>query len=316
MRLSIWPLAQQSWVDLLDAVTHADGNGWHGAYVADHFMGDGHQFGGEEGPTWEATAAVAALAAATSRLRVGTLVLSATYRHPAVVANWASTVDHVSAGRLVLGVGAGWQVNEHEQYGITLPPPGERLRLLDETCQVLRALLDEPRADVQGSHFTITDAANEPKPVQGHLPLLLGGKGDRMLGLVARHADIWNMWALPDAHRERAAVLDAHCERLGRDPGTVERSVQAMVMVTDDAGHARQFLENMGPRAAFAGEPAAFAELVVRWQEAGIDEVVVPDLFLGRGAERRDRMDALLDAVSRAVALDPVPTPAVAPLSP
>lgn len=307
MRLVIWPLAQQSWTDLLDAVRHADATGWHGAYVADHFMGDGTQFGAEDAPVWEATAAVAALSASTTNLRLGTLVLSATYRHPAVLANWAATVDHVSSGRLVLGVGGGWQVNEHEQYGVELPPPGGRVRRLDEYCTVLRSLLGEPRTTFEGESFRLRDAVCEPKPVQPRLPLLVGAKGDRMLGVVARHADIWNMWAMPDTLRERAAVLDRRCEEAGRDPATIERSVQAMVMVTDDAGHARHFLDRLGPRAAFAGEPAAFAELVAEWAEAGVAEVVVPDAFLGRAAERRDRMDALLTAVATTTPLAPRP---------
>jgi probable F420-dependent oxidoreductase len=299
MRLCLWPLAQQAWPDLLDVVQHVDRTGWDGVYVADHFMGDGRQFGGEDGPVWEATAAVAALAAATTRLRLGTLVLAATYRHPAVVANWASTVDHVSGGRLVLGVGAGWQANEHEQYGIRLPSPGERVRLLDDTCTVLRSLFDQPRTSHEGSTFTLTEAVNEPKPVQAHLPLLVGAKGDRMLGVVARHADIWNMWALPEALRERAEVLERRCTEVGRDPAEIERSVQAMVMVTDDEEHARRFRDRTAPRAAFAGTPEAFAELVGTWHEAGVDEVVVPDLFLGRANERKDRLDALLAAVRR-----------------
>jgi alkanesulfonate monooxygenase SsuD/methylene tetrahydromethanopterin reductase-like flavin-dependent oxidoreductase (luciferase family) len=133
--------------------------------------------------------------------------------------------------------------------------------------------------------------------------LLVGAKGDRMLGVVARHADVWNLWALPAAFRERAEVLDRRCEAIGRDPATIERSVQAMVMLTDDDAHARRFLDRLGPRAAFAGEPAAFAELVAEWADAGVAEVVVPDAFLGRAAERRDRMDALRAAIASTVPL-------------
>ena len=253
MRLCLWTLAQQSWTDLLDAVSHADRKGWHGAYVADHFMGDGAQFGAVDGPVWEATATVAALATRTTSLRLGTLVLSSTYRHPAVVANWATTVDHASGGRLVLGVGAGWQANEHEQYGLGLPTPGARLRRLDETCTVLRSLLDRPRTTFHGRSFTVDGALLEPKPRQAHLPLLVGAKGDRALRIVARHADVWNLWALPDALAARAAVLDRHCESIGRDPLTIERSVQALVMVTDDTSHARRFVDRVAPRAAIAG---------------------------------------------------------------
>jgi alkanesulfonate monooxygenase SsuD/methylene tetrahydromethanopterin reductase-like flavin-dependent oxidoreductase (luciferase family) len=307
VRLCLWTLAQQSWSDLLDAVVHADAEGWHGAYVADHFMGDGARFGAVDGPVWEATATVAALAARTEALRLGTLVLSSTYRHPAVVANWATTVDHASGGRLVLGVGAGWQANEHEQYGLDLPSPGERLARLDETCTVLRSLLEQPRTTFHGQSFSIDDAVLEPKPIQAHVPLLVGAKGDRALRIVARHADVWNLWALPDLLAEREALLDAHCEALGRDPATIERSVQALVMLTDDPDHARRFVERVAPRAAIAGPLDHVVEAMGAWADAGVDEVVVPDLFLGRGHERSDRLDAILAAVDSAGLLDPPP---------
>ncbi len=298
MRLAVWPLAQQSWSDLLDVADHADTTGWHGIYVADHFMGDGRQFGAADGPTWESTAAVSALAARTTHVRVGPLVLAATYRHPAVVAKWAATVDHVSGGRLVLGLGAGWQVNEHQQYGIDLPSPGERVRLLDETCSAVRGLLTETATTFTGETVRLTDARAEPKPVQVRLPLLVGAKGDRMMGVVARHADIWNLWTLPDALADRSALLERRCEDAGRDPASIERSVQAMVMLTDDPTTARRFVDGLAPRAAFAGPPEAFAELVLRWERAGAAEVVVPDLFLGRGAQRREALDALRAAVT------------------
>lgn len=145
MLLSLWPNAQQPWDEIVAEARHADATGWHAVYLADHFMGDGGGFGAAEAPMLEATAGLAALAASTERVRLGPLVLGNTYRHPAVVANWAVTLDHVSHGRAVLGVGAGWQVNEHEQYGIELPPPGERITRFEEACQVLRGLLDACR---------------------------------------------------------------------------------------------------------------------------------------------------------------------------
>ncbi|MCU0311506.1 MAG: LLM class flavin-dependent oxidoreductase [Acidimicrobiales bacterium] len=307
MRLAVWPLAQQPWADVLGAAVHADATGWDGVYVADHFMGDGHRFGPVEGPTWEATAAVAALAAVTSRVRVGPLVLGATYRHPAVVARWAATVDHVSGGRLVLGLGAGWQANEHEQYGIALPSPGHRVRLLDETCAAIRGLLDRPRTTLHGVTVHLTDAIAEPKPVQPRLPLLVGAKGDRMLEVVARHADVWNLWALPGPLAERSAVLDRRSEELGRDPAEIERSVQALVLLTDDATEARAFVDRHAPRAAFAGPPEAFAELVGAWHDAGVAEVVVPDLHLGRGNQRADALAALRTAVAEVLPAAPGP---------
>ena len=297
MLLSLWPNAQQPWDDIVTEARHADATGWHAVYLADHFMGDGGGFGEPGTPTLEATAGLAALAAVTDRVRLGPLVLGNTYRHPAVVANWAVTLDHVSHGRAVLGVGAGWQVNEHEQYGIELPSPGERVTRFEEACRVLRSLLDDPPATVDGSYYRLRDALCSPPPVQERLPLLIGGKGDRMLGIVARHVDQWNMWGLPSTVAERAAVLDRRCEAVGRDPRTVHRSTQALVMLTEDRERGRAFVDAVAPRAAFAGSPDEFAELCAQWAAVGVDEVIVPDAALGRGDERLARIGALRAAV-------------------
>lgn len=299
MRLSLWPNAQQPWSELLAEVQHADDSGWDGVYLADHFMGDGGGFGAPDVPNLESTAALSALGALTQNVRLGPLVLGNTYRHPAVVANWAATLDHVTGGRVVLGIGAGWQQNEHDQYGIDLPAPGERLTRLDEACTAITALLRTPRADLDGEHYVLRDALCEPKPLQDPLPLLVGGKGDRMLGLVARHADEWNMWGLPEVIAERAAVLDRRCDAIDRDPATIRRSTQALVMITDDRERARQFVDRVAPRAAVAGPVGRFAEVVEDWAAVGVGEVIVPDGALGTGVERLERLDALRAAVPR-----------------
>lgn len=300
MRFSIWPNNAQPWPAVLEVARHADATGWDGVYVADHFMGDGGSWGPVETPTLEATAMLAALATATTRVRLGSLVLGNTYRHPAVVARWASTVDHASGGRLVLGIGAGWQENEHEQYGIPLPAPGELLERLDEACQVLRGLLREDRTTVHGRHYRVTDAVAEPKPVQRPLPILIGGKGDRMLGLVARHADEWNLWGLADRIAERSEVLARRCEEVDRDPATIARSAQALVLLTEDPVRAASFVEAAGGRAAIAGTTAAVADAVAAWQAVGLDEVIIPDAALGTGAAKLERMDALIEEVAPA----------------
>ena len=298
MRFSIWPTLTQPWADVLEVTRHAEATGWDGVYVADHFMGNAG--GNVEEPTLEATAALPALAVATERVRLGTLVLGNTYRHPAVLASWAATVDQLSGGRLLLGVGAGWQENEHAQYGIRLPPPGERIDRFEEACLVWNGLLRQPTTTLDGTHYQLTEAICEPKPVQSPLPLLIGGKGNRMMGIVARYADEWNMWGLADRIAERSSVLDQRCEAIGRDPGTIKRSAQALILLTDDPAKAATFLESTGGRAAIGGTTDAVAAAVDAWQTAGLDEVIVPDFTLGRGARKLDRMDAIIEQVAPA----------------
>lgn len=297
MKLSIWPVLRQPWDDVVEVARHADATGWDGLWLADHFMGDGTPAAPASTPTLEVTAALPALATETTRLRLGSLVLGNTYRHPAAVANWAVTVDHISGGRMVLGLGAGWQENEHDQYGIPFPSPGERVRRLDEACQVVTALLREPITRFEGTYYALHDAVCEPKP-RGPLPLLLGVRQDRALRLVARHADEWNMWAVPEMLRERDVVLRRHCDEVGRDRSSIRTSVQVMVRVTHDEADAAAFREQYGHRRSFAGDAAAFAAFVAECGEAGADEFVVPDQGLGTGRGRLDAMDALRAAIT------------------
>ena len=302
MELTLWPLVSQPWPALLEVVEQVERLGWYGVAIEDHFMADGGGFGSVSDPRFEVTSVLSALAVATTSLRLTPLVMSATYRHPAVVANWAATVDQISNGRLTLGLGAGWQHNEHEQYGIALGSPGDRIERLDEYCTVVRSLLEQSSTTFAGSFFTVAVAWCEPKPVQSRLPLLIGGKGDRMLRLIARHADRWNMWAMPSTFAERSLVLDAACERIGRDPSTLRRSTQALVFLTESPAKAQAFVDAAGGRAAFAGTAEQFAELAVKWREVGVDELIVPDWHLGTGAKRAEAIEALTAAVSASMA--------------
>jgi len=300
MRFSVWPNLMQPVEDVLDVARHADSTGWDGVWVADHFMGDGAGFGAVEPATLESTAVLSALAVATERVRIGPLVLGATYRHPAVVANWAITTDRLSSGRLVLGLGAGWQRNEHDQYGIDLPAVGDRVTRFSEYVRVVRRLFEEPIADFDGRWFRLSGARCEPKAEPGPgrpggVPILVGGKGDRMIALAARQADEWNMWGLPDVIAERSVVLDRGCEAIGRDPASVGRSTQALLLPTEDDARARRFTDAVAPRAAVAGSADRIADTVARWAEVGVGEVIVPDSPLGRGSERRDHLDALAE---------------------
>lgn len=297
MRFSIWPSANQPFSDVLGVARHAADTGWDGVWVPDHFMGDENSGSPVETPTLEAGTLIAALAAAVPRLRLGTLVLGNTYRHPAVVANMAATLDHISGGRFTLGIGAGWQVNEHRQYGIALPPPGERVDRFAEALRIIRSLLTEPATTFEGQHYRLTDAVCEPKPVQQPLPLLVGTSGEkRMLRLVAEMADAWNCWGTPDRIRHKSAVLDAHCADVGRDPAEVSRSAQALVFITDDVARGDRMVERVA-RPAIAGPPARLADSVAAYAAAGVDELIVPDFTLGTGKARLTRMDTLIEKV-------------------
>lgn len=314
MRFSVWPNLMQPIDDVMAVARHCDDTGWDGLWVADHFMGDGAGFGAPDSPTLEATAVLSALAMNTSRLRIGPLVLGATYRHPAVLAKWAVTTDLVSAttsrhsvsasaadpaaGRLVLGLGAGWQQNEHDQYGIELPPVGDRVTRFSEYCQVVSSLLKERTTNFDGDWFQLSDAMCEPKATTSParptgIPIMIGGKGDRMLAITARFGDEWNMWGMPERIAERSAALDLACQRLDRDPATIARSAQALLLPTTDDAVARRFEASVAPRAAVAGPVEKIAETVGRWAEVGVSEVIVPDSPLGRGAERIEHLETL-----------------------
>jgi F420-dependent oxidoreductase-like protein len=287
VRFSFWPGAGLPFDEFLGAARHAEATGWDGVYVADHFMPNGGA-----GPVLEAGATVTALAALVPRVRVGTLVLGNTYRHPAVLANMAATIDHISGGRLVLGVGAGWQQNEHEQYGIELPPVPARLDRFEEAVQVLRGLLTRERFSFVGEHYTLTDATCEPKPVQSPLPILVGGGGEkRTLRIVARHADEWNTWGTPETFEHKSSVLARHCAEVGRDPSTIARSAQAVVYLDAEAPEESRF-------PVLAGDPERVVEALQRYRAAGLDEFIVPGFLLGPGDEARRWMDTFIGKVA------------------
>ena len=171
---------------------------------------------------------LAAMATATSRIRLGCQVTGMPYRHPSVLANIAATTDIISRGRLIIGLGAGWNQDESDALGIRLPPLKERMDQFEEGVQVIIALLSQPRANFSGQHFTLTDAWCEPKPIQRpHPPIAIGGNGERRtLRIVARFAQHWNS-TLTDLGewRHKCEVLERHCAEVGRDPTEIERSV-------------------------------------------------------------------------------------------
>jgi F420-dependent oxidoreductase-like protein len=300
MRLGCWIATERPFGDVLGTALEAERLGYDSVYVADHFM---PQTSPPIAPRLEAWTTLAALAARTERVRLGVLVTGNTYRHPAILAKMAATTDRISNGRLVLGLGAGWQRNEHEAYGIALPENAELLGRLEEACQVVRTLLDNTWSDFDGRWYHLEQAPCEPKPVQDHLPLLLGVSGEQIaMGIAARHADIWNYWGTPDTLPHKLAVLDAHCERLGRDPSTLERSTQALVYMHDDPDEVARLRAEGSRQPSLFGSPAEITDALAAYADLGVAEFIVSDRTLGETAtERADTLARLIEEVAAPV---------------
>lgn len=290
MRISLWPNAAQSWEDLHEVASYAAATGWDGLWVADHFMPNTPS---ADGPVLECFTVLSGLATSVPRVRLGSLVAGNTYRHPAVLANIAATLDNLSNGRAVLGIGAGWQENEHHAYGIEFSDVKGRLARLDEACAVVRGLLDGERTTFTGRWYTLDDAPLEPKPRQDHLPLLVGGGGEKVtLRIAARWADEWNTWGAPEHLAAKGGVLDRHCETIGRDPATIARSAQVLV----DLDGTSPPLDR--PMPTLSGSAQQLQEAMAAYVDAGVGEFILPDWNLGTGAARRDRIDRFMDDVA------------------
>lgn len=206
------------------------------AWLFDHYA---PIYSDVNGPCLEGWTTLAALAAETSRIRLGLMVTGNTYRHPAVLASIAATVDIISKGRLDIGIGAGWNEYEHASMGIPLYAPGERIRRLDEACQIIKQLFTQDLTTFDGRYYQLKDARREPKPVQKpHPPLLIGGSGEQLtLRVVAKHANIWNFVAGPvEEFQRKLGILQQHCAAVGRDFATIDLSTQVRVDYADLSG--------------------------------------------------------------------------------
>lgn len=227
----------------------------------DHF----NQPSRPDGPYFEGWTLLAALAARTERIRVGVLVSSNTFRHPALIAQQAVTLDHISNGRLELGLGAGWFVAEHERFGIPFPPPGERVGRFDEAVQIIDSLLRHETTTFAGRYYRLVDAHVRPGPVQRpRPPLTLGAHRPRMLRICAEYADSWNSFGTVEEMRERSLILDEHCAAIGRDPREIRRSFYGWASQMKDQGLPDPWETT-----------AAFEDVVGRYLAVGIDEFVI-----------------------------------------
>lgn len=291
MKFSVWPSVSRPTDEVLELARAVDDEGWFGIWYADHYMPNS---GGEEfvpGDAHECWAMLPAIAAVTTRVRVGPLVAPTSVHHPAVLANRAATIDHLSNGRFVLGLGAGWQINEHRAYGIELEPPGPRVDRFEEAIQIIGSLLREDRTTFHGDVYDITDAPCDPKPVQSPIPIVVGTGSPRMLRITARHAQEWNTWGGPEmAGAARQRFLDA-CAAVDVDPASKWTSVQALVVSTDDPDAAANALDGgMGSR-SIAGSDDRLIETLGAYVELGFDEFILPDWNVGE--TREERLDVI-----------------------
>jgi probable F420-dependent oxidoreductase len=272
VKFSLWPGNNRTPADLLEETRTAEASGWHGVWLADHYMPDTGDTTPARGDAYECWALLPAMAAVTERVRIGTLVSPTSVHHPALLAKRAATIDRLSGGRMVLGLGAGWQINEHHAYGIALEPPGKRVSRFEEAIGIVRSMLTEDSTTFHGEFYDITDAPCDPKPVQSPLPLLVGTRGPRMQRIAVRHASEWNAWGVPDLADRRQGLLGA-CEKADRDPATMRTSVNALVNL-DGA--------NPSPgRAVIAGSAQQVIDQLGRYADLGFDEFILPDWNLG-----------------------------------
>ena len=292
------PQIKRSWDEARLAATEFDRLGFDSVWVCDHVYG----VPVPSLPILEAWTELAAVAAITQRVELGTLVTPPFFRNPAILAKQVATVDQISNGRAIVGLGAGWFGAEFEGYGCEFPSLGERMRALDETAQILELLWTEERASFEGKHFSLRDAVCEPKPIR-RPPLLIGGGGERVLmGIAARRADIWNNMAVAQAElATKIEALRRRCDELDRDFDAIEISQQCVVVLAADepaartalakahkiyGGHMGAALEEHG----IWGSPERVIEGIERHRELGCTSFVIE--FFGRDTREPARLFA------------------------
>lgn len=260
----------------------AEGAGFRSLWVMDHLY-QLPALGGADQPMLEAYTLLGALAARTETATLGTMVTGVTYRNPALLAKIVTTLDVISKGRAVLGLGAAWHDLEHTGYGFDFPPVGERMDRLEEALQICRAMFERDHVSFDGAHYRTDDARNLPRPVQAGGPeILVGGGGERRtLRLVAQYADACNLHGDPDGIRHKLDVLHRHCADVGRDPAEIRVTRLATLVITTSAqqtGELQNFLARAaGPDALTTsnlGQPGEVVEQIQALADAGVQEFV------------------------------------------
>ena len=301
-------LGNITWDGVQSLTRHAEATGWDAACLTDHFMPNTPD---RVGDNLECLGTLAALAAVVPRIRLGSIVLGNTYRHPAVLAKTLTTIDIVSGGRLIAGIGGAWQQNEHEAYGIPFTTVGERLARLDEACQVLKALWTQDRATFKGRYYQLDDAPASPKPVQKpHPELLVGGGGEKVtLKIAAKHADHWNTWGGPRILGAKNKILDQHCATVGRDPKKILRSAVMPLVISDDKAEVEKVRQIAARRMGFdearaqdtilGGSVAQVTDTLGKLREAGVGLLFVPSMFFPK--DPRPLLDKFMAEVAPAL---------------
>jgi alkanesulfonate monooxygenase SsuD/methylene tetrahydromethanopterin reductase-like flavin-dependent oxidoreductase (luciferase family) len=280
--LQLWSQSTD-WPAFRDAARAADAAGWDSVWTWDHLLAI---FGPWEQGTFEGWTAMSALAAVTSRVRLGLMVGANTFRNPGLTAKMATTLDNISDGRAVLGIGAAWFDREHEAFGIDFgASPGERIDRLDESVMLIRRLLDGERFDHTGPAYTFHDALCRPRPVQARLPILIGGSGRRKtLRTVAQRADAWNTSGTIEEVRDALEALAGHADAVGRDLATLEKTISLPIVLRDTAAEAKARMgellahnqvEHMGEVPHLAGSPDEVADAIRPYRDLGFETVIV-----------------------------------------
>jgi alkanesulfonate monooxygenase SsuD/methylene tetrahydromethanopterin reductase-like flavin-dependent oxidoreductase (luciferase family) len=272
------------WESYLEAMVTAERLGYDSLWTPDHVLPTPPS-SDPQGPILEPYIAIAAVAARTSRATLGLLVSPITFRNPALLTKMVTTLDHVSNGRAILGVGSGWAEEEHRQYGVEFGAGfGERLGWLRQALPVMRGMLDGARPSASGGRYTMAEVVNSPLPIQERLPILVGGGGPKVtLRLVAEYADMCNLIGSPELIAEREAALLRHCEEVGRDPSEIERSVAIrQPLIRDSRSEAEEALlgvfDHNGfepwPGAGHAGTVEDIAELCAQYVDLGYRHLI------------------------------------------
>ena len=270
------------WDDISAVIAAMENGRWHSVYFADHFLPPNRPGASESLTAYEGFTAMAAVAGMTQRLRLGHLVLGNTYRNPALVAKMAGTIDHISRGRFTLAIGAGWFKREHEAYSWEFPSMRERSDRLEEACQLIRMLVSsEEPVNFSGKYYQLVDAPLSPGSYQApHIPIMVGGTGPlRTLKTLAMYGDVFNLDGFArrgmsiDLYREKTEILEKHCERVGRDPSEIRRTILMPTMLSDDKESSDAFVEMIGPDTV-AGSASYIIDRVGEFIDEGVDEIM------------------------------------------